>query len=130
MEFQSTNPVDSYKLKLPKCGNERNILDCYKLTDKQLSDEVRCIATLTSSEGYLHQERMENPGNNQPKKKPCKCYSLVIPSLNIKVHSRNTFQKCNMALASMRKRMKTTSTHSTPIQPSSMMIINHANIGQ
>ena len=65
MEFQSTNPVDSYKLKLPKCGNERNILDCYKLTDKQLSDEERCIATLTSSEGYLHQERMKNPGNNQ-----------------------------------------------------------------
>ena len=62
MEYQSTNPINDYKLRLPKCGSERNWLECYKITEKQLLDEERCIDTLTSTEGWLHIQRRRNPG--------------------------------------------------------------------
>ena len=63
MEYVSTSP-DKSVLRLPKCGAERNVLECYSVTEKQLADEQRCINTLLSSEGYLDQLKKYGPDKN------------------------------------------------------------------
>ena len=78
MEYQSTIPVNNYKLKLPKCGSERNWLECYKITEKQLLDEERCIDTINSTEGWLHNQRMKNPGNHNVSTKEEALQTLLL----------------------------------------------------
>ena len=53
MEYLSTSPHNSFTLKLPKCGEKRNILEYYSVTQAQLDIEEICINTLLASDGYL-----------------------------------------------------------------------------
>ena len=55
MEYLSTSPHNSFTLKLPKCGEKRNILEYYSVTQAQLDIEEICINTLLASDGYLDQ---------------------------------------------------------------------------
>ena len=63
MEYLSTIPENDYKLSLPKCGNNRNVLECYSTTEKQLAEEDKCMNTLDASEGYLNQQKYNNKNN-------------------------------------------------------------------
>ena len=49
-----------YKLSLPKCGNKRNVLETYSVTEKQLLDEDECIKTLIASSYELDQQEALN----------------------------------------------------------------------
>ena len=56
-----------YKLSLPKCGNKRNVLENYKVTEKQLLDEDECIKTLIASSYELdRQEALKKLLSNHP----------------------------------------------------------------
>ena len=60
MEYLSTIPENGYMLSLPKCGKNRNVLECYSTTEKQLLEEDTCMNTLDASEGYLNQQKYYN----------------------------------------------------------------------
>ena len=64
MEYLNTIPNTSYILTLPKCGNTRNVLECYSIAENQLLEEERCINTLQVSDEYLHQQKIYNPNND------------------------------------------------------------------
>ena len=68
MDYLSTIPQGFHKVSLPKCGKNRNMLECYCLTDDQLSTEETCIRTLNASEGYINQQK-NKPGNDLLKSK-------------------------------------------------------------
>jgi hypothetical protein len=60
MEYLNTIPDSSYILKLPKCGSNRNVVDCSSVTETQLLDEERCINTLNVSAAYLHEQKSKH----------------------------------------------------------------------
>ena len=64
MEYLSTNPDNAFTLQLPKCGEKRNILESYSVTQAQLDTEQICINTLLATHGYLDQCK-KNP-NRKP----------------------------------------------------------------
>ena len=64
MEYRSTNSDNAFKLKLPKCGENRNILKSYSVTQAQLDTEEICINTLLTPQYYIDKYK-KNP-NQKP----------------------------------------------------------------
>ena len=66
MEYLGTIPENDYKLILPKCGNKRNVLECYSTTEKQLAEEDKCINTLDDGLLETKQEALTKLLTNHP----------------------------------------------------------------